>query len=600
MAAKKLKGDGSATAQGGGDKGRPVEKETANFMRSLCMGEILEELVIPFPKVKKEEAESLKTMFDSLSSWLKTRDNEFRQWDVKGEMPDSFVQEMREFGLFGLIVPEEHGGLGFSATAYSRALQELARYDASVAITAGAHSSIGMRGLILDGTDAQKKKYLPKLATGEMIAAFCLTEPGAGSDAAALRTKAVRKGDKWYLTGEKLWITNGGIADFFTVFALTDGSEGKMTAFIVRRDMKGVRSGPHEDKMGLRASVTTSVYFDNVELGQEDVLGEVGKGFKLAMRILNTGRTGLGGGCVGAMKKVIALASKQAKERKQFNQSISEFGLIKQKIGHMVVDCYATESVVCMVAGLVDQGYKDYAVEAAISKIFATEAAWRTIDESLQIAGGNGYMREFPYERMQRDSRINRIFEGTNDILRLFVALTAMNDVGHQLKELASTVGNVLTDPIKGFGVISDYARKHLTYATGIGKASLANVHPKVKPFAEKFDECVGQLAAAADRILRKHGKKIVEKQFATRRLADIMIDLYVLACVISRVSTALAEKGVKGAAKELSILEVFSGQVSRRVRGNFNKIDDNDDELIKELSDHAVASEGYTWDNVL
>ncbi len=576
-----------------------IDRGTASFMRSLCMGEIVEEIITPFPKIRKEEGESLQTMFDSLASWLKPRDQDFRQWDVKGEMPDSFVQEMKEFGLFGLIVPEEHGGLGFSAMAYSRALQELARYDASLAITAGAHSSIGMRGLILEGTDDQKKKWLPKLATGEMIAAFCLTEPGAGSDAASLRTKAVKKGDKWYLTGEKLWITNGGIADFFTVFAVTDGPEGKITAFIVTRDMKGVRNSPHEDKMGLRASSTTSVFFDNVELGPENVLGEVGKGFKVAMRILNSGRTGLGGGCVGAMKKIISLSTKQAKERKQFGTPIAEFGLIKQKIGHMVVDCYAAESVVNLVAGMIDAGYKDYAVEAAISKVFATEAAWRTIDEGLQIAGGNGYMREFPYERMLRDSRINRIFEGTNDILRLFIALTAMNDVGAQLKELASSLGSVLTDPIKGFGVISDYAIKHLSYATGIGKSSFSNVHPKVKPFAIKFDESVAQLSAATDRILRKHGKKIIDKQFATRRLADIMIDLFVLAAVISRVSSSLGDGSGKDADKELEILEVFTGQVTRRVRGNFNKIDENDDELIKALSDHAVSKESFVWDSL-
>ena len=576
-----------------------IDKKTASFMRSLCMGKIEEDVIVPFPVMKKEEAESLRTIFDSLVGWLKGKEKDFREWDVKGEMPQTFINEMKEFGLFSLIVPEEYGGLGLSATGYSRALQQLSTYDGSLAITAGAHSSIGLKGLLLSGNDAQKTKYLPKLASGEMIAAFCLTEPGAGSDAAAIRTKAERKGDKWIINGEKLWITNGGIADFFTVFAATDTPEGKITAFIVTKDMKGVRSSPHEDKMGLRASSTTSIYFENVEVPDENILGEVGKGFKVAMKILNNGRTGLGGGCVGGIKKAIALSTKQAKQRKQFGRAISEFGLIKQKVGTMVVDCYAAESVVSLVAGIIDDGYEDYGVEAAISKVFATEALWRSLDEALQIAGGNGYMREFPYERAMRDARINRIFEGTNDILRLFIALTAMNDVGRQLKDVASSLGNAMSDPIKGFGVISEYASKRITTATGIGHDKFGKIHPSLQSHTEAYETMTANLTAAADRILRKHGKNIIEKQFATRRLADIMIDMFVLACVISRVSSAVSEKGEKGSAREREILDAFGWQVKRRVADNFSKIDDNDDEAIKSLADHALEMEGFGWDNL-
>lgn len=569
--------------------------KTDNFMRSLCLGEIKEELIIPFPKVKESERETLKSVIDSFESWLKGHETDFRKWDATGEFPPEFLKEMKEFGLFSFIVPEEFGGLGFSNTAYSRALQELSRYDGSLAVTAGAHSSIGMRGLLLFGTDEQKAKYLPKLATGEMIAAFCLTEPGAGSDAASIKTKAVKQGNDWILTGEKLWITNGGIADFFTVFAKTEDTGGKMTAFIVTRDMAGVTNGPHEDKMGLRASSTTTINFDNVRLSPEQMLGEPGKGFKVAMSILNSGRTGLGGGCIGIMKKAIELSTKQAKQRVQFGKPISEFGLVKQKVGHMVVECYATESVVAMVAGLSDAGYSDYAVEAAISKVFASECAWRTIDEALQIAAGNGFMREFPYERMMRDARINRIFEGTNDILRLFIALTGMNDVGTELKGVAAS----LQDPIKGFGILSDYARKKVAHVTGYGKAEFTTAHKAIKEQTTTFENCAKDLSAAADRLLRKHGKKIADMQFATRRLADIMIDLFVLASVISRVSASITEKGEKGAAKEIEILEVFCGQASRRIKGNFNKIDNNDDELIKSLADHAFEAEKFSWDNL-
>lgn len=572
-----------------------MENKTS-FVRSLCMGEIEEEVIIPYPKLKDSEKEILRSVFDSLAATLKNKDAEFRKWDREGHMPAEFLEEMKNLGLFSLIIPEEFGGMGMNSSSYSRTLQELSKYDGSVAITAGAHSSIGMRGLLLFGTKEQKEKYFSKLATGEMIAAFCLTEPGAGSDASAVRTKATKDGNDWILNGDKLWITNGGIASFFTVFAKTEGPEGQMTAFIVTKDMKGLSVGPHEDKMGLRASSTTTVNFDNVRVPAENVLGEVGKGFKVAMKILNSGRTGLGGGCIGGMKSLISLSTKQAKERVQFDTPIAEFGLIKQKIGHMVVECYATESVVNMVAGLVDQGYEDYAVEAAISKVFASECMWRTADEALQIAGGNGYMCEFPYERIVRNNRINRIFEGTNDILRLFIALTAMNDVGKQLKDVSKSVEGIFNEPIKGFGILSEYAMKRLT---GGSKKNFSKLNPALKKQASIFEEATSDLAVAADRILRKHGKAIIGKQFATKRLADIIIDLFVLGCVLSRVNSSIEENGLKGAEKEIEILNVFAGQAKRRIKGNFSKIDDNDDELIKSLANHALEKEGFSWDNL-
>jgi alkylation response protein AidB-like acyl-CoA dehydrogenase len=517
-------------------------------------------------------------------------------------MPADFLQELKEFGMFGLIIPEEHGGMGLGNMAYSRTLQEVGRYDASVAVTIGAHSSIGMRGLLLFGTDEQKSRYMPQLASGEMIAAFCLTEPAAGSDAAAIKTTAVRSDGDWVLNGTKLWITNGGFADFFTVFARTgaEGEHGKMTAFIVSRDMEGVSTGPHEDKMGLRASSTTTVLLDDVHVPAENVLGEVGMGFKVAMQILNSGRTGLGGGSVGAMKHLIELSTKQANERKTFGQPISNYGLIKEKVGQMIVDCYTSEAVVTMVGGLVDGGYKEYAVEAAISKVYATECLTRSADEALQIAGGNGFMREYPYERIVRDCRINRIFEGTNEILRLFIALTAMNDVASQLTELSSSMKGVFSEPIKGFGVLSDYAKKHAKLRTGRGDAGkLQNLDESIQHQADAFELETRYLARAADRILRKHGKNIIGKQFATKRLADIMIDLFVMACTLSRVQASIDANGVEQASQEIEILRVFTREARVRIKRNFRRIDNNEDELLKALAVDAFEVERYRWDTI-
>ncbi len=265
----------------------------------------------------------------------------------------------------------------------------------------------------------------------------------------------------------------------------------------------------------------------------------------------------------------------------------------------MVVDCYAAESAVNMVAALSDRGYEDYSVEAAILKVFASEALWRTADEALQTAGGNGYMREYPYERIVRDSRINRIFEGTNEILRLYVALTSLNDVGQRLKDMARSLRGIFDDPIKGFGLLYDYARRRTNWATGLpfGKTSLSKVHVTLRPQAEVFEDLTRGLAAMTDRLLRKHGKNIIGKQFATRRLADIMIDLFVLASVLSRVTTAIDKNGREKSEREVAIATIFAGQVKSRATRNFRKIDDNDDELVKNLAEDAYELGGYAWD---
>ena len=580
----------------------PSIDPTQSFVRSLCAGQIQEDILFPYPRMKDEEAAMVRTLTESLDVWLSKKENEFAKWDVAGELPAEVLQEIRDMGLFSLIIPEEFGGLGLSTQAYSRCLQQMSGWDGSATITAGAHSSIGMKGLLLFGSSDQKAKYLPRLATGEIIAAFCLTESGAGSDAASIKTKAVKDGDGWILNGEKLWITNGGIADFFTVFAATDTPEGKMTAFIVTRDMIGVTSGPHENKMGIRASSTTTVRFDNTRVGPENVLGEVGKGFKVAMSILNNGRTGLGGGSVGGMKKLIKLATKQAKLRKQFGRSISEYSLIKQKIGQMTVDCYASETVVNMVSGLIDRGYKEYAVEAAISKVFATECLWRTSDEALQIAGGNGFMREFPYERIMRDNRINRIFEGANEILYLFIALTAMSDASSLLKDVGKLLGNpasVFGDPIKGFGVFAEYSKRWMSAQTGYGADKMTKVHPLLANEQRIVETHTRYLAQLTDKLLRRHGKQIVDKQIVTKRMAQIMIDIYVLSCVLSRVTQSIEMNGQDTAAREVEIAKTFGFQADERIRFNIQRMDANEDESLKSLSDFAVENEKFLWDNI-
>ncbi len=573
-------------------------KREVSVAKNLFLGEIVEENLFPYPVMRERDREMLGMMVSSIDDFLNAHKDQFRHWDEAAHQPAEFIQALRDMGLFGLIIPEAHGGLELSNAAYARVLSQTSRHDSSVSLTIGAHSSIGMKGLLLFGTDAQKAQYLPKLASGEYIAAFCLTEAGAGSDAASVRTKAeVQPDGSWLLNGEKIWITNGGIAQFYTVFARTDGVDGKMTAFIVDASWPGVSHGPHEQKMGIRASSTTTVAFSDVRVPPDHVLGEVGKGFKVAMAILNNGRTGLGGGAVGGMKTLIALSTQQARDRKQFGRPIAEFGLIRDKIAQMTIDCFAAESAVWMVAHYIDSGCADYSTEAAISKVFASDAIQRHAHEALQIAAGNGFMKEFPYERIQRDSRILSIFEGTNEILRLYIALSGMKDVGASLSELKKSIGDIFNNPIKGFGVMSGYGQRRLSQATGFGSDHiLREMHPRLRKLAEIYEKYTVELARISDVLLRKYGKAIADFQHQQKRAADIAIDLFVGLCTLSR-ADALDKAGDAHAAEAIMIAEMFTKQARRRMSRNVRGVEHNEDGDVEKLAAFILDRGTYPWD---
>ena len=568
--------------------------------KALFSGEIRSESLVPFPTISESEKETLRFVIESVDKFMGQREADFKAYDEKGEQPEAYLNELKELGLFSLIIPEEYSGLGLSNSGYSRVLQQTSRYDGSTSLTIGAHSSIGMKALLLFGTEEQKARYLPRLATGELIAAFCLTESGSGSDAASIKTEAVKNEDGSYtLQGEKIWITNGGTAGFFTVFAKTSGDAGKMTAFIVEREWDGVSVGPKEDKMGIRASCTTTVRFDGVHVPSDAVLGEEGKGFKVAMAVLNNGRTGLGGGCVGAMKKLIEQAVQQSTDRKQFGRPISDFKLIKEKLGVMTTLCFATESVVSVVGHLIDSGSEDFSVEAAMSKVFASEALWTVADEALQIAGGNGFMKEFPYERVVRDSRINRIFEGTNEILRLYIALSGLKQPSEDLKSVAKGLQGIFNDPIKGFGVLTEYASKKVGRYTSLGRPRLSGLSPLLQSEVRILEQGVSKFAQAVEGSLIAHKREIINEQLVTKRLANIATDLFIGLCVLSRVNSYIEEKGEAGAIQEIRIAKTYTSMARVRITNNFRELFSNADRELMDLADFALSSEGYPWDTI-
>jgi alkylation response protein AidB-like acyl-CoA dehydrogenase len=338
--------------------------------------------------------------------------------DEEERIPPELIQKIKDLGLLGAAFPPEYGGGGFGELGYCLMQEEIARGDMSVATFIGAHQSIGANAIYLGGSEYLKRKYLVPMAEGKYIGAFALTEVLAGSDSFNLRTKAHQEGDEWVINGEKMWITNGGIADVVSVFARTDRG---ITGFVVETKMKGYVAGPPEKKMGIRGSQTTPITFDNVRVPKENMIGEDGRGFLVAMKTLDAGRLGLGAACMGAAKQLLEYSAVFAKERKQFGAPIASFEAIQFMLAEMSTMIYAMESMVYRTAVDYDAG-KQISRQAASVKWYCSESLDRVANMAVQIHGGMGYSRELPIERYYRDSRINRIFEGTNEVQQMVIA----------------------------------------------------------------------------------------------------------------------------------------------------------------------------------
>merc|ERR1719275_387091 len=573
-----------------------MQKKAVNsnsFVQNIFRGLIEPTQVFPFPVALDEEQRENLEMLVPIAERVMTEQNDPLMNDQMETVPEETVNALRELGAFGLQVPVELDGVGLTNTQYARLTEVVGGNDLGVGIFIGAHQSIGFKGILLAGTPEQKEKYLPKLATGENFAAFALTEPSSGSDAGSIKTRAVlnKEGTHWILNGGKIWISNGGIAEIFTVFCKTpimDPATGteteKVSAFIVERSFGGVTHGPPEKKMGIKCSNTAEVYFESTPIPVENVLRRPGDGFKVAMEILNNGRFGMGTALSGTMRSVIKKAADHATQRTQFGSRIDDYGAIQEKIAKMSMLHYATESMAYMVAGVMDQGHKDYQLEAAVSKIFSSEAAWYVTDEAIQILGGNGYMKALGLEKVMRDLRIFRIFEGTNDILRLFVALTGIQYAGGHLRELQ----NAIKHPISNFGVVLGEVSKRAGKTVGMGSGNhlAPHVHPNLTQSAALTCKGVDAFGAAVEAVLIKHGKNIINEQFLLNRLANATIDIYASSCVLARCTKSLNE-GVESAHHEEMMTKVWCEEAYNRIINNLNEL-----KSAERLSNYKTMSE--------
>ena len=544
------------------------EGKSAGLEFKGCLGgEFLLEEVGSYPIFTPEDfSEEQKMYFDTADDFSR---NEVvpRVKEIEEKKPGLMVDLLRKAGRIGLLsvdIPEEYGGLGADKTTSMLMSATLSRVG-SFSVSIGAHTGIGTLPIVYFGTKEQKEKYLPKLATGDMIAAYALTEPGAGSDALSARTRAdlSEDGTHYVLNGTKQFITNAGFADLFTVFAQIDGD--KFTAFLVERSSIGLSIGPEEHKLGIRGSSTCQVILTDCKVPVENVLGEIGRGHKIAFNILNVGRWKLGIGSIGGAREVLKLAAEYANQRKQFGKTIGEFGLIRKKLAEMATSIYVGESMAYRTAGLIDKriasdpadgddhtkhvvkAIEEYTIEASILKVYGSEVLDDVTDEALQIHGGYGYIEEYAIERFLRDARINRIFEGTNEINRLLITGTLLKRAMKGQLPLLQEVGKV-AEALKS-GTVDTTPPEGLL---GVSRRNL--------------EACKRAFLYSVSLAVQKVGTGIEEKQEVLGNLSDGVIDLFAMDSAIARTLQLAEAQGEDAAELALSMTRLFCKAAHERV----------------------------------
>jgi acyl-CoA dehydrogenase family protein 9 len=567
--------------------------EQLGFAKSLYFGRFQPSGLVPYPNLPADTATT--RLVEELSSFCQTSIDPVAI-DRNAEIPQSVVDGLGKLGILGACVPKQYGGSGFSQVQYCRLIEVVGGHCGSTAIFVNAHHSIGPRAIVLFGTAEQQAKYLPKLATGESISAFALTEVEAGSDAANVQTLATPTPDGrgYLLNGTKRYITNGGIAQVLTVMARTpvpNSSETKITAFIVTPDMPGFevveKSMP---KCGIRGTATGRLAFHDLFVPKENILGPLGKGLKVALTVLDFGRTTFGASCTGTAKFCYEHARTYAKSRVQFGEPLANFELVKDKLAYMAAGIYAMEAATFETAALIDAGVGDFMVETAMLKVFSTDVLWKIVNDTIQIYGGKAYFTDEPFERVMRDARLNTIGEGANDVLRVFIALVGIRDVGMELQGVLNAVKN----PFRNLGKLGRFAGHKLESMFTSPQVPVA--HAELEADAARFGALVGEFGAAVERLLRTYQESILDRQYQLARVADSATELYVSACVLKRLDWALdhaahaRHNGDQGrplnVAGELATARYYLRTAERRIRDNLAMLWDNDDAATTALAD--------------
>jgi alkylation response protein AidB-like acyl-CoA dehydrogenase len=580
-----------------------MAEQKSSFTRGLFAGVVLDSLLFPYPRpLDERNADEARTV-RRLIKKLREMDGDLidsAKFDEEETIPDNVIRAFAEIGMLGLTIPKKYGGLELSSSAYARVFETLSAIDPSLAVLVGVHCGLGSKAIVLHGNDQQKERYLPALARGDFLAAYALTEPEVGSDAQNIKTTATlsQDGSHWRLNGRKIWIGNGHragvIATFAQAFAQRRGeSVQRMTAFLIRPDMPGFSVVGTVRKLGIRGSTQAELSYEGLRVPADHLLGAVGHGFGVAVHVLNAGRLTLAAGCTGGTKRTLNQMTSYAEQRMQFGHPLADFEITQRKLSRMASEIYASDSMLGVVASLVDRGDIDFSLEAACAKVFASEIVWRAADDMVQLAGGRGYVKPYPYERMLRDTRINRIFEGANEVLRLFIALNGIQAPAHALQK----VGSALRRPLRNLGLLGGYATSRVKLRLGQTSTLDIDLHDRLKKHKEYFEKHVADLAAATDRAIIRHREKIVDSQLVLERLANMAIDLFATAAVIARTQNLIDEHGVERADREIALCDLFCLEAGRRFRANRNMLDSREedvDDTRRGIAGAVRAGKGY------
>src|SRR5436309_10702171 len=561
--------------------------QALGFAKGLFLGRFVSDWAMPYPRIPAAQQAELDKSRAEVREFLDAELDPIAI-DRNADIPPNVVDGLAHTGVLGMTAPKEYGGRGFSQRAYCKILEEIGARCASTSVFTNAHHSIGIRALLLFGTREQKQKWLPPLVTGQQLAAFALTEEQAGSDAANVQTQAQPSADgsHYILNGEKRYITNASIAQVLTVMARTPvpGSDKTaITAFLVTPDMPGFTMlEPRMEKLGIRGTATGRFALKDVRVPKENILGPLGKGLRVALTVLDFGRTTFGACCTGAAKTCLRLAVQHANTRRQFGRTLGEFELIKKKLARMAADTYAMEAMTTVTASLIDRGLEDYMIETAMLKVFTTEALWGIVHDAFQVHGGAAYFTDLPLERMLRDARINQIGEGANEVLTSFIALVGMRGPGQQFQELMESLNR-------------PWSLLRKAWLIGIDRVGAAVRAPQVpvrsapwEPCAQRPGELIRRFGGEVDRALIEHREAILDRQYVQERIARAAMELFACACVLSRWDSELQAGGAEMAAdcEPHSAAEFFLRGAFRRARRSLAEMHENDDAALTATAD--------------
>src|SRR6266850_1029237 len=567
--------------------------QALGFAKGLFQGHFVSDWVMPYPRIPAAQQGELDQVLTELRKFLNA-DLDPAEIDRQADIPRSVIDGLGRTGVLGMTAPKEYGGHGFSQMANCKVLEEIGRRCASTSVFVNAHHSIGIRALLLFGTHEQKQKWLPKLVTGEQLGAFALTEREAGSDAANVQMQAcpTQDGSHFILNGEKRYITNAGIAQVLTVMARTPmpGSDKTaITAFLVTPDMPGFTMlDPRMPKLGIRGTATGRFALKDVRVPKENILGPLGKGLRVALTVLDFGRTTFGACCTGAAKHCLQLAIEHANSRQQFKKTLGNFDLVKKKIARMAADVYAMEAMTNVTASLIDRGLEDYMIETAMLKVFTTDRLWEAVNDAFQIHGGSAYFDDNPLGRMLRDARINQIGEGSNEVLTSFIALVGMRGPGMEFKEIYDTMTSFA------------FNRMSKAWSAGLHRLGAAVRTPNVavqsaelRGFAGQLGRLIWRFNVAVNRCLVVYREPVLDMQLIQERIAGAAMELFASTCTLSRWDSELQARGRNGGAPppDFSAPAYFLRKSIRHAKKLLAELNDNDDHALLDTANAALRA---------